>query len=676
MYRIYSKDITAFRIQLASPETIREWAERPLPDGTVVGEITKSETINYRTFKPEPDGLFCEKIFGPVKDWECYCGRYKRTRAPKNEYGFQQPIYCPTCQVEITESRIRRYQLGYIKLAAPVSHIWYLKSSPSYLATLLDLKVSDVESILYFTNYFADEAEEYVTISPHPWNPFRWDESQEFHLEKWNPGFDIQGNPLTTQSKEVTDPTDNFGAQAIEQRLSEKNVPQMVQVILNQYEKLPKSVVGLPQKEGDRILREKKKLARRLRLFTFFCDSGIDPKWMILHYLPVLPPDLRPMVQLTGGRFATSDLNDLYRRVINRNNRLMKFLTIMAPDLVIKNEKRLLQEAVDSLIDNGRRGRTVLGTNNRPLKSLSDIIEGKQGRFRQNLLGKRVDYSGRSVIVVGPSLNVYQCGLPREMAVELFQPFLIRRLMEYRFAQTIRGAKAKIQAGGAVVDELLKEVMQGHPILLNRAPTLHRLGIQAFQPVLIGGRAIRLHPLVCPAFNADFDGDQMAVHVPLSYGAQAEARLLMLASNNWLSPATGQPILLPSQDMVLGCYYLTVEDSSPYYLNGLKPHFYELEEALNAYEKRTLDIHSIIWFACKNETLESFSRNEDPVEIRVGKQRNITKVYQRAKILQKKSKEKENGCLRTINLNKAFLRTTIGRMIFSQVISEADQSLF
>lgn len=676
MYRIYSKDITAFRIQLASPETIREWAERPLPDGTVVGEITKSETINYRTFKPEPDGLFCEKIFGPVKDWECYCGRYKRTRAPKNEYGFQQPIYCPTCQVEITESRIRRYQLGYIKLAAPVSHIWYLKSSPSYLATLLDLKVSDVESILYFTNYFADEAEEYVTISPHPWNPFRWDESQEFHLEKWNPGFDIQGNPLTTQSKEVTDPTDNFGAQAIEQRLSEKNVPQMVQVILNQYEKLPKSVVGLPQKEGDRILREKKKLARRLRLFTFFCDSGIDPKWMILHYLPVLPPDLRPMVQLTGGRFATSDLNDLYRRVINRNNRLMKFLTIMAPDLVIKNEKRLLQEAVDSLIDNGRRGRTVLGTNNRPLKSLSDIIEGKQGRFRQNLLGKRVDYSGRSVIVVGPSLNVYQCGLPREMAVELFQPFLIRRLMEYRFAQTIRGAKAKIQAGGAVVDELLKEVMQGHPILLNRAPTLHRLGIQAFQPVLIGGRAIRLHPLVCPAFNADFDGDQMAVHVPLSYGAQAEARLLMLASNNWLSPATGQPILLPSQDMVLGCYYLTVEDSSPYYLNGLKPHFYELEEALNAYEKRTLDIHSIIWFACNNETLESFSRNEDPVEIRVGKQRSITKVYQRAKILQKKSKEKENGCLRTINLNKAFLRTTIGRMIFSQVISEADQSLF
>jgi DNA-directed RNA polymerase subunit beta' len=354
----------------------------------------------------------------------------------------------------------------------------------------------------------------------------------------------------------------------------------------------------------------------------------------------------------------------------------MKFLTILAPDIVIKNEKRLLQEAVDSLIDNGRRGRTVLGTNNRPLKSLSDIIEGKQGRFRQNLLGKRVDYSGRSVIVVGPSLNVYQCGLPREMAVELFQPFLIRRLMEYRFAQTIRGAKAKIQAGGAVVDELLKEVMQGHPILLNRAPTLHRLGIQAFQPVLIGGRAIRLHPLVCPAFNADFDGDQMAVHVPLSYGAQAEARLLMLASNNWLSPATGQPILLPSQDMVLGCYYLTVEDSSPYYLNGLKPHFYELEEALNAYEKRTLDIHSIIWFACKNETLESFSRNEDPVEIRVGKQRNITKVYQRAKILQKKSKEKENGCLRTINLNKAFLRTTIGRMIFSQVISEADQSLF
>ena len=678
MYQIYSKDIKSIGIQLASPEMIREWAERTLPDGTVVGEVTKSETINYRTFKPEPDGLFCEKIFGPVKDWECYCGRYKRTRAPKDEYGFQQPIYCPTCQVEIASSRVRRYQLGYIKLAAPVSHIWYLKSSPSYLATLLDLKVSDVESILYFTNYFANEAEEYVTISPDPWNPFRWDESQEFHLEKWNPGFDIQGNPLTTPPKDVflNDPTDNFGAQAIEQRLREKNVPQMVQVIVNQYEKLPKNVIGLPQKEGERILRKKKKLARRLRLFTLFCDSAIDPTWMILHYLPVLPPDLRPMVQLSGGRFATSDLNDLYRRVINRNNRLTKFLVIMAPDLVIKNEKRLLQEAVDSLIDNGRRGRTVLGTNNRPLKSLSDIIEGKQGRFRQNLLGKRVDYSGRSVIVVGPSLNVYQCGLPREMAMELFQPFLIRKLMEYRFAHTIRSAKAKIQTGGAVVDELLKEVMQGHPILLNRAPTLHRLGIQAFQPVLIGGRAIKLHPLVCPAFNADFDGDQMAVHVPLSCGAQAEARLLMLASNNWLSPATGQPILLPSQDMVLGCYYLTVEDSSPYYLHGLKPHFYELEEALTAYEKRTFDIHSIIWFACNPRKIESFSKNEDPLEIRVGRKRNITKIYQRAKVLQKKSKERSSHGLRTITLNKSFIRTTIGRMIFSQTISEADKSLF
>jgi DNA-directed RNA polymerase subunit beta' len=677
MYKINPKSITGIRIQLASPETIREWAERSLPDGTLVGEVTKSETINYRTFKPEPDGLFCEKIFGPVKDWECYCGRYKRTRAPKNEFGFQQPIYCPTCQVEITESRVRRYQLGYIKLAAPVSHIWYLKSSPSYLATLLGLKISEVESILYFTDYFADKAEEYVTVSPHPWNAFRWDESQEFHLEKWNPGFDIEGNPLTTQSKEdfLTDPTDNFGAQVIEQKLGEKNVAKMVQVLLNQYEKLPKSLADIKtQKEREKILRKKKILARRLRLFTFFSDSGIDPKWMILHYLPVLPPDLRPMVQLTGGRFATSDLNDLYRRVINRNNRLTKFLTIMAPDLVIKNEKRLLQEAVDSLIDNGRRGKTVLGTNNRPLKSLSDIIEGKQGRFRQNLLGKRVDYSGRSVIVVGPSLYVYQCGLPREMAIELFQPFLIRKLMEYRFAQTIRGAKAKIQKGGAIVDELLKDVMQGHPILLNRAPTLHRLGIQAFQPVLIGGRAIKLHPLVCPAFNADFDGDQMAVHVPLSVAAQTEARLLMLASNNWLSPATGQPILLPSQDMVIGCYYLTVEDNSPYYLDASKPYFFELEEAINAYHNRTLDIHNIIWFACSREMLESCEENEAPMEIRIGKKRNIKTIYKRALILQKPSKQQKSACI--LSSEQIFIRTTVGRMIFSRVISDTNKSLF
>jgi|TARA_B110000261_G_scaffold103360_1_gene116151 DNA-directed RNA polymerase subunit beta' len=668
MRQITKKNLVSLRIQLASPELIRKWAERPLPDGTLVGEVTKSETINYRTFKPEPDGLFCEKIFGPVKDWECYCGRYKRTRAPKNEFsGTLQSIYCPTCQVEITESKVRRYRLGYIRLAAPVAHIWYLKSIPSHLSILLDLKVSEVESILYFTNYFADKAEDYVTVSPLPWNPFRWDESQDFHLEKWTPGFDFEGNPLTTKSKEsfLQNPTGNFGAQAVEKRLSEKNVQRMAKVLLYQYEKLPKTVIGLDQKEGDRILREKKRIARRLRFIAFFCDSGIDPKWMVLHYLPVLPPDLRPMVQLNGGRFATSDLNDLYRRVINRNNRLMKFLTIMAPDLVIKNEKRLLQEAVDSLIDNGRRGKAVLGNNNRPLKSLSDIIEGKQGRFRQNLLGKRVDYSGRSVIVVGPNLRVHQCGLPREMAVELFQPFLIRKLIDYRFAQTIRGAKAKIQAGGPILDEILKQVIKGHPILLNRAPTLHRLGIQAFQPVLIGGRAIQLHPLVCPAFNADFDGDQMAVHVPLSVEAQTEARLLMLASNNWLSPATGEPILLPSQDMVLGCYYLTCEDSSPYYLESRKPYFNHLDEAITAYNQQSVDIHTSAWFSCSKSQMESYQNEEDPIEIRVGKQGDITKIYQRAYLLERKQKIASG---KPDKAAKAYLRTTVGRMIFSRVI--------
>jgi DNA-directed RNA polymerase subunit beta' len=667
MRQITKKSLVSLGIRLASPELIRKWAERPLPDGTLVGEVTKSETINYRTFKPEPDGLFCEKIYGPDKDWECYCGRYKRTRAPKNEFGPSQSIYCPNCQVEITESKVRRYRLGYIQLAAPVAHIWYVKSIPSHLSILLGLKVRQVENIIYFSEYLADKAEEYVTICPEPWeDDFMWLHIQDFHLEKWTSSFDFDGNPLTSKSKEsfLTDPTDNFGAQAIATRLGEKNVQRMAKALLYQYEKLPKSVFGLPPKKAARILRKKKQIARRLRFIAFFCKSGTNPKWMVLDYLPVLPPDLRPMVQLNGGRFATSDLNDLYRRVINRNNRLTKFLSIMAPDLIIKNEKRLLQEAVDSLLDNGRRGKAVLGTNNRPLKSLSDIIEGKQGRFRQNLLGKRVDYSGRSVIVVGPSLRVHQCGLPREMAVELFQPFIIRKLIDYRFTQTIRGAKAKIQAGGPILDEILKHVIKGHPILLNRAPTLHRLGIQAFQPVLIGGRAIQLHPLVCPAFNADFDGDQMAVHVPLSVEAQTEARLLMLASNNWLSPATGQPILLPSQDMVLGCYYLTVEDSSPFYLHAKKPYFQHLDEGITAYNKQAVDIHNLAWFPCSKDQMESYQNEEDPIEIRIGKQKEITKIYQRSYSFERKQKTSKFNS----SISKAYLRTTVGRMIFSRVI--------
>nr|ANA57011.1 beta' subunit of RNA polymerase [Pyramimonas parkeae] len=653
----------ALRIQLASPEAIRGWAERALPDGTLVGEVTKSETINYRTFKPEPDGLFCEKIFGPIKDWECYCGRCKRTRTIKNETA-KSMFYCSNCHVEITESNTRRYRMGYISLAAPVVHIWYLKSIPSHLALLLDLNIGDVESVIYFTNYFADKSEDYITISRYPWNPFRWLASQDYHLEKWSPPFDLEGNPLTTRSKDsfLNGPTDNFGAQAIEKTLSEKNIEQMVEILLAQYNKLPKNLIDYDSKMAAKILRKKKTIARRIRFLSFFCDSGIEPKWMILHYLPVLPPDLRPMVQLNGGRFATSDLNDLYRRIINRNNRLKKFLTIMAPDLVIKNEKRLLQEAVDSLIDNGRRGKAVLGTNNRPLKSLSDIIEGKQGRFRQNLLGKRVDYSGRSVIVVGPKLQVHQCGLPKEMAIELFQPFLIRKLMDYRFAQTIRGAKAKIRVGGPILDEVLKLVMRGHPILLNRAPTLHRLGIQAFEPILISGRAIQLHPLVCPAFNADFDGDQMAVHVPLSVEAQTEARLLMLASNNWLSPATGQPILLPSQDMVLGCYYLTVENNSPLIRKKKKPYFYHLEEASIAYQRQDVDIHTPVWFSCDKKNIESNKGEEEPIEIRFDKIRNKTTIYKRAQIQERKSNS-------FLSRNQYFLLTTVGRMIFSHLVA-------
>ena len=657
------KNSVSLRIQLASPALIRGWAERRLPDGSIVGEVTKAETINYRTFKPEPDGLFCEKIFGPVKDWECYCGRYKRTRPPKKENPLV-PIYCSNCKVEITEARVRRYKLGYIKLAAPVAHIWYVKNIPSHLSILLDLKVKDVESILYFTDFLADQAEDYVTVSPHPWNPVRWFGNQTFFLEKWVANFDFEGNPLTSKGRDsfLIDPTDSFGAQAIEAKLSLQNIKRTINILWKDYEKLPPTAKGLNPKEAGRLLRDKKQLARRIRFLSFFMESETEPRWMFLHYLPVLPPDLRPMVQLQGGRFATSDLNDLYRRVINRNNRLLKFLSIFAPDLVIRNEKRLLQEAVDSLIDNGRRGKAVLGTNNRPLKSLSDIIEGKQGRFRQNLLGKRVDYSGRSVIVVGPKLQVHQCGLPKEMAVELFQPFLIRKLIDYRFAQTIRGAKTKIQEGGPVISELLKQIMKGHPILLNRAPTLHRLGIQAFQPILIGGRAIKLHPLVCPAFNADFDGDQMAVHIPLSLESQIEARLLMLASNNWLSPATGQPILLPSQDMVLGCYYLTVENPAPYNLLGTKPYFKTLEEALIAYQQGLLKIHSPVWIFGGLEQLETYDQKEEsPLEIRINRRGGITKIYERAQIHQRVAGENKN----------VLLRTTVGRIIFSQVINQS-----
>lgn len=652
-------ELRSLKIQLASPDCIRKWAEKILPDGRVIGEVTKSETINYRTFKPEMDGLFCERIFGPVKDWECHCGRSKQSRQQRDD---KQIFYCSVCGVALTESKVRRYRMGYIKLASPVTHVWYLKSIPSYLSILLELPVKDIENIVYYNEFFSDTSEEYLTIGPGSWNYFTWVGIQAFQHENRDTGFDFDGKPLTTKAQEhfLQDATNNLGAQVIENKLARKDLKKMVSLLRDKMEKLPKVSLLASDKEVNKVLRTKKKLARRLRLISYLIDSEIDPKWMVLHNLPVLPPDLRPMVQLDGGRFATSDLNDLYRRVINRNNRLKKFMKILAPDLIIRNEKRLLQEAVDSLIDNGRRGKAVLGTNNRPLKSLSDIIEGKQGRFRQNLLGKRVDYSGRSVIVVGPKLQLHQCGLPIEMAIELFQPFVIRRLIQLRLATNIRGAKNKIQQNGPLIREILKQVIACHPILLNRAPTLHRLGIQAFYPILIEGRAIQLHPLVCPAFNADFDGDQMAVHVPLSLEAQVESRLLMLASNNWLSPSTGQPILLPSQDMVLGCYYLTIENLELAGSLKQKYYFTNFEDILLAYEQKKLELHDYIWLKW-DSIIESYKKEEEPIEIRLEANGQSTKVYRRSII-----KEQREG-----KKIVQYIKTTVGRVLFNQVVYDS-----
>ena len=532
------------RISIASPERILKWS---------YGEVTKPETINYRTLKPERDGLFCERIFGPTKDWECFCGKYKRVR--------HKGIICERCGVEVTDSKVRRHRMGHIKLAAPVSHIWFLKGIPSYLGLLLDMSLKDLEQVIYFNNYVViDPADsgfkKYQLLSE--------EEYEDFIIENEESALKV-----------------GIGAEAIKELLAEINMTELVEEIRGE----------LAQAGGS--VQKRAKLIKRLRLIESLIASNTEPTWMIMDVLPVTPPDLRPMVQLDGGRFATSDLNDLYRRVINRNNRLLRLLEMGAPEIIVRNEKRMLQEAVDALIDNGRRGRTVVGPNNRPLKSLSNIIEGKQGRFRQNLLGKRVDYSGRSVIVVGPSLELNQCGLPKEMAIELFKPFVVNKLIERGLVQNIKSAKKKIERSEPIVWDILEEVIDGHPVMLNRAPTLHRLGIQAFEPKLVEGRAIQLHPLVCTAFNADFDGDQMAVHVPLSIEAQTEARMLMLATNNILAPATGKPIITPTQDMVLGMYYLTILKNQTGD-DEVKGYFFSFEDAISALEAKVIDLHDKI----------------------------------------------------------------------------------
>lgn len=546
------------KIGLASPEKIRSWS---------YGEVKKPETINYRTLKPEKDGLFCERIFGPTKDWECHCGKYKRVR--------YKGVVCDRCGVEVTRAKVRRERMGHIELAAPVSHIWYFKGIPSRMGLVLDMSPRALEEVIYFASYVVTDPGD----TPLEKKQLLSEKEYRAYREKYGNSFQA-----------------SMGAEAIKKLLQDIDLEKEVESLKEE----------LKTAQGQRRARA----IKRLEVLEAFRNSGNDPAWMVLDVLPVIPPELRPMVQLDGGRFATSDLNDLYRRVINRNNRLKRLLDLGAPNIIVQNEKRMLQEAVDALIDNGRRGRPVTGPGNRPLKSLSHMLKGKQGRFRQNLLGKRVDYSGRSVIVVGPNLKMYQCGLPKEMALELFKPFVMKELVERGLAHNIKSAKRKIERVHPEVWDVLESVIKEHPVLLNRAPTLHRLGIQAFEPTLVEGRAIRLHPLVCTAYNADFDGDQMAVHVPLSAEAQAEARLLMLAAQNILNPKDGKPVVTPSQDMVLGNYYLTMEREGAI---GEGMVFKDTDEALLAYHSGYVHLHTRIAIhagSLKNETFTEEQNNK------------------------------------------------------------------
>ena len=533
------RNFESMRIGLASPDMIREWSH---------GEVRKPETINYRTLKPERDGLFCERIFGPTRDWECHCGKYKRVR--------YKGIICDRCGVEVTRSKVRRERLGHIELAAPVSHIWYFKGIPSRMGLLLDMSPRSLEKVLYFVSYLVLEPGDTPLMKKQLLTETEYRDYREKYGQRFQAG---------------------MGAEAIKEMLQEMDMEQLAEELRIEFNEV----------SGQRRIRA----IRRLEVVEAFLLSGNRPEWMVMDVVPVIPPELRPMVQLDGGRFATSDLNDLYRRVINRNNRLKRLLDLGAPDIIVRNEKRMLQEAVDALIDNGRRGRPVTGPGNRPLKSLSDMLKGKQGRFRQNLLGKRVDYSGRSVIVVGPELQFHQCGLPKEMALELFKPFVMKRLVNDGHAHNIKSAKRMVERVRSEVWDVLEEVIKEHPVLLNRAPTLHRLGIQAFEPVLVEGRALQIHPLVCTAYNADFDGDQMAVHVPLSAEAQAEARLLMLSAYNILNPKDGHPVAVPTQDMVLGSYYLTAFRDGA---QGEGKTFVNYNEAYRAYVNGDIDIHAKI----------------------------------------------------------------------------------
>jgi len=546
-------EFNAIKISIASPELVRDWS---------MGEVKKPETINYRTFKPEFEGLFCERIFGPTKDYECACGKYKKQR--------YKGVVCDKCGVEVTETKVRRERMGHIELAVPVVHIWYLKGIPSKLAYLLNISARNLEKVIYYENYIvidpgsAEEVKKYELLTEDDYIRLK---------EKYGEQLNVK-----------------IGADAIKAMLKETDIDKLAKELRKQ---IAKTV----------SLQKKKDVIKRLKVVEAFRKSGNIPGWMVLDVLPVIPPELRPLVQLDGGRFVTSDLNDLYRRIINRNNRLKKLISINSPELIVKNEKRMIQEAVDALFDNGRRGHPVRGARNRPLKSLSDMLKGKQGRFRQNLLGKRVDYSGRSVIVVGPDLKLHQCGLPKKIALELFKPFIINKVQEMGY--TIKSAKKMVENVRAEVWDILEEILEDHLVMLNRAPTLHRHSIQAFEPKLVEGNALKLHPLVCGGFNADFDGDQLAVHVPLSYEAQLEARMLMLAPLNILSPASGKPIIVPNQDIVLGLYYITKETGKPKAADAKKKKFYSEEEALMAYDHDAIDLHEMVAVRMRNKLVET-----------------------------------------------------------------------
>jgi DNA-directed RNA polymerase subunit beta' len=687
-----TKEFDYIKIKLASPFRILQWANRKLPNGQFVGEVQKSETINYRTFKPEMDGLFCERIFGPSKSLECACGKYKRVR--------YEGLICERCGVELTESRVRRHRMGYINLIYPVTHVWYINSRPNFMSLLLEVeecekkldttytahseKCKKCEGLKLTTSTIVDLwderikrikltslayfiAEDEISFYGLHWDLQQYRRSRELGYS----GYPLKPYPKP-QTRRYSTPkyllraTPNFliGAPLIKRELEKLNLKSEIfrmrcfilvcTKVLNKEKPIYDESRWFRKWEQQRIYKIREQVIKRIRILENLVGTGSSPAWMILTILPVIPPALRPMIQLEGGRFATSDLNELYRRIITRNNRLLRLLEIDAPQLIIRNEKRLLQEAVDTLIDNGKRGKIALSANNRPLKSLSDIIKGKHGRFRQNLLGKRVDYSGRSVIVVGPSLKLNQCGLPYEMAIELFQPFIIRELINQGLASNMKIAKNLIHHNESIIDPVLEKVLKNHPIFLNRAPTLHRLGIQAFEPILVQGRAIKLHPLVCSAFNADFDGDQMAVHIPLSLEAQAECYTLMLAPYNFLSPANGEPIIMPSQDMVLGCYYLTVNNIQG--LLGSNHYFSNLDDVILAYNQDQLEIHSEIWVRIK----ENNSPVSDLVKMLKLSDGTVIEYYTDRQI--RKTKDGE--------IIVHYIKTTTGRAIFNYIIQK------